>query len=143
MCLVGPLVALEHRLGRLPATQLAEHLEWLVHEVGGELPPQGMPASAGLRVELTSLNPVFVSYQLASKGGQAQFDRLNREGVKAGLNFNDVKSIRLTNPPLNLQHRFAAIAESVEEQKTRQRAHLAELDTLFASLQSRAFRGDL
>ena len=94
-------------------------------------------------LRFTSLNPVFVSYQLASKGGQAQFNRLNREGVKAGLNFNDVKSIRLTNPPLNLQHRFATIVESVEHQKASQRAHLAELDTLFASLQSRAFRGDL
>ena len=94
-------------------------------------------------LRFTSLNPVFVSYQLASKGGQAQFNRLNREGVKAGLNFNDVKSIRLTNPPLDLQHRFAAIVESVEHQKASQRAHLAELDTLFASLQSRAFRGDL
>ena len=94
-------------------------------------------------LRFTSLNPVFVSYQLASKGGQAQFDRLNREGVKAGLNFNDVKSIRLTNPPLDLQHRFAAIVESVEQQKASQRAHLDELDTLFASLQSRAFRGDL
>ena len=94
-------------------------------------------------LRFTSMNPVFVSYQLASSGGQAQFDRLNREGVKAGLNFNDVKSIRLTNPPLNLQSRFAAIAESVERQKASQRAHLAELDTLFASLQSRAFRGNL
>ena len=46
-------------------------------------------------------------------------------------------------PPLDLQHRFAAIVESVEHQKARQRAHLAELDTLFASLQSRAFRGEL
>ena len=46
-------------------------------------------------------------------------------------------------PPLKLQHRFAAIVKSVEQQKTSQRAHLAELDTLFASLQSRAFRGDL
>ena len=46
-------------------------------------------------------------------------------------------------PPLDLQHRFAAIVESVEHQKASQRAHLAELDTLFASLQSRAFRGDL
>ena len=44
---------------------------------------------------------------------------------------------------LDSRHRFAAIVESVEEQKARQRAHLAELDTLFASLQSRAFRGDL
>ena len=94
-------------------------------------------------LRFTSLNPVFVSYQLASKGGQAQFDRLNREGVKAGLNFNDVKSIRLANPPLALQHRFAAIVQSIEQQKASHRAHLAELDTLFASLQSRAFRGDL
>ena len=45
--------------------------------------------------------------------------------------------------PLDLQNRFATIVESVEQQKARQCAHLAELDTLFASLQSRAFRGDL
>ena len=46
-------------------------------------------------------------------------------------------------PPLDLQHRFADIVESVEQQKARQRAHLDELDTLFGSLQSRAFCGDL
>ena len=54
-----------------------------------------------------------------------------------------LKTLKLIKPPLDLQHHFAAIAESVECQKARQRAHLAELDTLFASLQSRAFRGDL
>ena len=52
-------------------------------------------------------------------------------------------AISIPIPPTSLQSRFAAIAESVEQQKTSQRAHLAELDTLFASLQSRAFRGDL
>ena len=46
-------------------------------------------------------------------------------------------------PPLDLQSRFAAVVESVEQQRASQRAHLAELDTLFASLQSRAFRGEL
>lgn len=54
-----------------------------------------------------------------------------------------MKSIRLTKPPLDLQHRFATIAESIERQETRLRAHLAELDTLFVSLQSRAFQGEL
>ena len=54
-----------------------------------------------------------------------------------------LSSIEVVVPPLNLQHRFAAIVESVEQQKASQRAHRAELDTLFASLQSRAFRGDL
>ena len=59
------------------------------------------------------------------------------------LNTNRLKSLVVPLPPLDLQHCFAAIVESVEHQKARQRAHLAELDTLFASLQSRAFRGDL
>ena len=54
-----------------------------------------------------------------------------------------LSSIALPLPPLDLQHRFAKIVESVEQQKASQRAHLAELDTLFASLQSRAFRGEL
>ena len=59
------------------------------------------------------------------------------------LNTTRLKSLVVPLPPLDLQLRFGAIVESVEEQKVRQRAHLAELDTLFASLQSHAFRGDL
>ena len=54
-----------------------------------------------------------------------------------------LKTLKLIKPRLDLQRRFAAIVESVEQQKGRHRTHLAELDTLFASLQSRAFRGDL
>jgi type I restriction enzyme, S subunit len=46
-------------------------------------------------------------------------------------------------PSIDLQRRFATIVESVERQKARMRAHLAELDALFASLQSRAFKGAL
>ena len=59
------------------------------------------------------------------------------------LNTTKLKSLVVPLPPLDLQLRFAAFVESVEEQKGRQRAHLAELNTLFSSLQFRAFRGDL
>ena len=59
------------------------------------------------------------------------------------LNTTRLKSLVVPLPHLDLQHHFAAIVQSVAQQRTRQRAHLAELDTLFASLQSRAFRGDL
>ena len=55
----------------------------------------------------------------------------------------DLAAISIPLPPLDLQRRFAAIVESIGEQEASQRAHLAELDTLFASLQSRAFRGEL
>lgn len=54
-----------------------------------------------------------------------------------------MKTISVPAPPLPLQHRFATIVESIEKQKARLRAHLTELDTLFASLQQRAFNGDL
>ena len=63
--------------------------------------------------------------------------------TRAKLNQAQLNKARLPLPPLDLQHRFAAIIESVEKHRASQRAHLAELDTLFASLQSRAFRGDL
>ncbi len=54
-----------------------------------------------------------------------------------------LKTLQLIKPPLDLQRRFATIVESVEQQKARQQAHLTELSALFASLQYRAFRGDL
>jgi type I restriction enzyme S subunit len=61
----------------------------------------------------------------------------------ANINAKEFQEIPIQKPPLDLQRRFAAIVESVENQKARQRAHLAELDALFASLQSRAFNGEL
>jgi type I restriction enzyme S subunit len=46
-------------------------------------------------------------------------------------------------PPLALQQAFACRIAAVEKLKSIQRASLAELDALFASLQHRAFRGEL
>ena len=64
-------------------------------------------------------------------------------GMKNMKSMGELKSIKFPAPPLGIQRRFAVIAESIERQKASQRAHLAELDNLFASLQSRAFRGEL
>ena len=72
-----------------------------------------------------------------------EFKRKAAGAVVKNLNTKLVKQVSVPIPPLDLQRRFAAIVESVEQQKARQQAHLAELNTLFASLQSRAFSGDL
>ena len=75
----------------------------------------------------------FLDY-VAGFSRRANIPKLNRKqfaGYKAPV------------PPLDLQRRFTTIVESVEAQKARMRAHLAELDALFASLQSRAFNGEL
>jgi type I restriction enzyme S subunit len=56
---------------------------------------------------------------------------------------NVMKKIAFISPPLDLQQRFAEIVSTVEKQKAKMRMHLEQLDDLFASLQQRAFRGDL
>jgi len=59
------------------------------------------------------------------------------------LTQKSLNAIPIPTPPLDLQHRFASIVESIEHQQARLKAHFAELDALFSSLQSRAFNGEL
>lgn len=61
----------------------------------------------------------------------------------ANINATEIQAMKIPLPPLDLQHEFARRVAAVEKLKTAQRAALAELDALFASLQHRAFRGEL
>jgi type I restriction enzyme S subunit len=54
-----------------------------------------------------------------------------------------LKKTPIEVPPIPLQREFARRVTAVEALKTAQRASLAELDALFATLQHRAFRGEL
>jgi type I restriction enzyme S subunit len=87
--------------------------------------------------------PRYLSAYLASPAGQLQVQGRNRQGVKAGLNFDDIRSILVPDVPTELQHEFARRVEAVERLKAAQLASLVKLDALFASLQHRAFRGEL
>ena len=53
------------------------------------------------------------------------------------------KGFLINVPPLPLQQAFFRSITAVEKLRSAQRASLAELDALFASLQHRAFRGEL
>jgi type I restriction enzyme S subunit len=59
------------------------------------------------------------------------------------VNQTMLEEIRFVAPPIALQREFARRVAAVEKLKSAQRASLAELDALFASLQHRAFRGEL
>ena len=67
----------------------------------------------------------------------------SRAVAQPNINAKMYSELPVARPPLDLQQHFAAIVESVEQQKVAQRAHLMELDTLFAALQQRAFGGEL
>lgn len=61
----------------------------------------------------------------------------------ASINMSQLRALPVFLPPLALQRKFAGRAAAVEKLKAAQRASLLELDELFASLQHRAFRGEL
>ena len=59
------------------------------------------------------------------------------------LNVKELRALAIPLPPIKLQREFAPRVTAVERLKTAHRASLAELDALFATLQHRAFRGEL
>ncbi|HJP92389.1 MAG TPA: restriction endonuclease subunit S [Pyrinomonadaceae bacterium] len=65
------------------------------------------------------------------------------ESTQKNINLALLRGLLVPVPPLELQREFATQVAAVEKLKTTQRASLEELDNLFASLQYRAFRGEL
>lgn len=96
-----------------------------------------------LKPILEIVHPAWLEAMLNSAYCYAQSQRYTHGIANRDLGLKRMVKIKIYLPPLPLQRRFATIVESVEQQKTRLRAHLAELDTLFASLQDRAFKGAL
>ena len=75
--------------------------------------------------------------------GKKLIQSASTNSMKGMVSKSAFSDLSIPIPPFDLQRRFAAIVESIEQQKASQSAHLAELDTLFASLQQRAFNGEL
>ena len=90
----------------------------------------------------TFLQPVDTAYLVAALK-MANLNQYASQSAQPLISGTRIYPVQILMPPLDLQHQFAVVVESVEQQKARQQAHLAELNTLFASLQSRAFRGEL
>lgn len=89
------------------------------------------------------LGTTFVEHQLRTPAIQARIQRSAKASSQANLFQGPIRALPLVVPPLPLQLDFACRVEAIERLKASHRAHLAELDALFASLQSRAFRGEL
>jgi len=96
-----------------------------------------------VRPKHESLNPVYLSFLLSSRSIRKYLERASQGVTMANLNKTIVGQIPVSLPPLTLQQEFARRVEAIEQLKATHRESLAHLDTLFASLQHRAFRGEL
>lgn len=90
-----------------------------------------------------NVNPIFLSFYLESPAGRRQFQSLNQEGVKAGLNFDAIKSLNVILPPIYLQDKFAETVLNIKDQKQQIGNSLKVMEDLYNSIISRAFAGEL
>ena len=97
-----------------------------------------------VRVTDKAVDPLFLNWLVGSRRGKQYFLRSAKQttGI-ASINMTQLRAFPLLLPPLKLQQDFARRITAIETLKSRHRSALAELDTLFASLQHRAFRGEL
>jgi type I restriction enzyme S subunit len=111
----------------------------------GEL-PECIHQNHIYRVRITSnqIHPLFLNWLIGSQRGKKYFLKQAKQttGI-ATINMRQLRGFSLLIPPFDLQKEFARRLEAVEKLKAVHRASLSELDTLFASLQHRAFRGEL
>ncbi|MCA1226704.1 restriction endonuclease subunit S [Saccharopolyspora sp. 6M] len=83
------------------------------------------------------------AYFLMHPESQRYLHRTAKGAIMSGLNMGIIKDLPVTLPPLSLQQAFVDRVRSLKRTKTGLETHLAELDALFASIQHRAFRGEL
>lgn len=98
------------------------------------------------RVRLVSraLDPLFLNWLVGSSRGKRYFLKSAKQttGI-ASINITQLRGFPLLIPPVGLQEEFGQSVAAVERLRAKHVASLTELDALFASLQHRAFRGEL
>jgi type I restriction enzyme S subunit len=97
-----------------------------------------------VRVDQQYLIPRFFNDYLQTSIARKYFLSCAKKTTNlASINMTQLRALPVPLPPLPLQQEFARRVAAVEQLRTAQRASLAKLDELFASLQHRAFRGEL
>ena len=88
------------------------------------------------------VDPIYMTHYLSSAGGQQQLKNLNKGSAKAGLNFNNIKSLNILLPPVQLQIKFASTVIKVELLREKMQSQLKDLENNFQAQLQRAFRGE-
>jgi type I restriction enzyme S subunit len=97
-----------------------------------------------LRVNPDRCESIFLAHQLHhSRDVEQQLALISGGAIMPGINVTKLKSLRVVAPPVLFQREFAARVNEVERLKATSANACNTCDTLFASLQHRAFRGEL
>lgn len=68
-----------------------------------------------IRLKLETLHPIYTAYFLETEAGKLQFSSKNQNAVKAGLNFDSIKSLQILIPPLSKQEAFVTFVHHIDK----------------------------
>lgn len=95
------------------------------------------------RTDLRVADPVWACWLLNAPGTLSLAASLAHGQTRTRIAMGQLRELKVPVPPLDLQHEFAARVAAVSASRARTVDASATDDRLFASLQARAFRGDL
>lgn len=84
-----------------------------------------------IRLEQSALDPTYVAYFMETEAGKKQFFEKNLSSVKAGLNFDSIRSLRLLVPPLEQQKEFVNFLQQSDKSKFELEQALSELTATY------------
>lgn len=116
----------------------------------GRAPRQSMPDTVfpdtiiAARLNTAVLAPEYLEHLWHTRAVRQQIDTLARTtNGTYKVNQTTIESVSVVLPPIEAQREYANLVQRAEVGQSRLRRHLGSLDGLFASLQHRAFRGEL
>ena len=86
------------------------------------------------------VDPLYAAFYIESPEGKAQIERRNQSAVKAGLNFDSIRSIQLPLPPIGEQRKFAAFVAEVDKSEFAVRKRLEKARQLYRAKLQEYFR---
>lgn len=82
-----------------------------------------------IRLDQNALVPLYVAYFMESSAGKAQFEAKNMSAVKAGLNFDAIRSLKLIVPPLEQQNQFVTFVSQIKKSQLTIQGILDKMET--------------
>jgi type I restriction enzyme, S subunit len=96
------------------------------------------------RIDHNKLDPVFLREFLLGADGRYELrSHCKTSAGQYNINIEGLGAVIVPKVPLGLQKEFSSAVNRIERAQALHRVHLAHLDTLFASLQDLAFKGEL
>lgn len=111
-------------------------------------PADVLPARVNQHVAIirptSTFNPLFLEQCLLSSAVKERLLKIARAGAtREAITKSAIEQFKVICPPREMQNQFAARVDAIERTHRQMHSALVEMNSLFASLQHRAFRGTL